>query len=308
MFESTRLRTLLEVARGGSLAAAADALGYTPSAVSQQIRVLEREAGCPLVERRGRTVALTPPGRVLAGHAERVVGQLAAARAELEAMAQLRAGELRLGWFSTAGAVLVPRVVAEFRRAHPAVALTLVEADPGEAAALLLDDELDLALVYRFPGDPELPASVAQRAIASDTTYLVVAPGHRLAGRARLTLPELEGEDFVQGVRHGPTLDTLPNACRAAGFEARVVLRTEEPNAWHGLVAAGVGVAVMPQLSLSALRDDLRAIPLDAPALVRTISLAEAPLSYRPPALAPMAALIEDAARELTDPALVDPG
>lgn len=296
------MRTLLEVARGGSLAAAAATLGYTPSAVSQQIRALEREAGCPLVERRGRTVALTPPGRVLAGHAEHVVGRLAAARAELEAITELRSGELRLGWFSTAGAVLIPRVVAAFRHEHPGVALTLVEADPGEAAELLLDAELDLALVYRFSGDPELPAAVTQRRIASESIYLVVARGHRMAGRARVTLPELEGEDFVQGVRHGPTLDTLPNACRAAGFEARVVLRTEEPNAWHGLVAAGVGVAVMPRLSLSALRDDLVAIPLDAPSLVRTISLAEAPVSYRPPALAPMARLIEAAARELSDP------
>ena len=201
--------------------------------------------------------------------------------------------------------MLIPRVVAAFRREHAAVALTLVEADPGEAAALLLGDELNLALVYHFPGDPRLPAGLAQRAIASERTYLVVAPGHRLAGRARVTLADLEGEDIVQGVRHGPTLDTLPNAYRAAGIETRVVLRTEEPNALHGLVAAGVGVAVIPRLSLSTLRDDLHAIPLDAPALVRTISLAEAPVSYRPPALAPMAAPVETATRKLTDPALV---
>ncbi len=119
MLDSRRLRVLLEVAHSGSLAAAADELGYTPSAVSQQIRALEREVGTVVLERRGRGVALTEPGRALAGHAQRIVDALAAAEAEVEAIAGLRAGGLRFGWFSTAGAIVVPRAIARFRRGIP---------------------------------------------------------------------------------------------------------------------------------------------------------------------------------------------
>src|SRR5215212_9937570 len=115
ILESRRLRVLLAVARTGSLAAAADRLGYTPSAISQQIRALERELGTVVAERHGRGVVLTEPGRVLAEHAQRIVDALGAAEAELEAIAGLRAGVLRFAWFSTAGAVLVPRAIARFR-------------------------------------------------------------------------------------------------------------------------------------------------------------------------------------------------
>ena len=137
MIDSRRLRVLLEVSRSGTIAAAADALGYTPSAVSQQLRALEREVGAPLTERRGRGVALTEPGRALAAHAAHVVDALGMAEAEVRAIAGLRAGSLRLGWFTTAGATLMPRAIARFRERQPAVDLALSEGDPDYCAAAL---------------------------------------------------------------------------------------------------------------------------------------------------------------------------
>jgi DNA-binding transcriptional LysR family regulator len=139
MLDSRRLRVLVAVERARSLAGAAEAMGYTPSAVSQQVRALEREVGAVLLERRGRGVTLTEPGAALARHARRVAEALDAAEAEVHAIAGLRAGTLRLGWFSTAGATLVPRAIARFRERFPEVGLVLEEADPDDCARRLLE-------------------------------------------------------------------------------------------------------------------------------------------------------------------------
>jgi DNA-binding transcriptional LysR family regulator len=299
MIESPRLRVLLAVARAGSLAGAAEALDYTPSAVSQQMRVLAREAGAPLLERRGRSVALTEPGRALARHAERVVEALDAAQAEVEAIAGLRSGLLRLGWFTTAGATLMPRAIARFSERHPEIELALVEGDPEECGALLRDGELDLALVYEFRLGAPLPRDVRSVELLEDRLYLALPRAHPLAGRAEIALEELAGERWIQGVRHGPTLDTVPSACREAGFEPQIAFRTDDHTAVLGLVAAGVGVALIPQIALPAGRRDIAVRPLEAHGLVRTVSVAMPPGLYTPPAAAAMTDLLASVAGEL---------
>jgi DNA-binding transcriptional LysR family regulator len=299
MLESRRLRVLLAVARGGSLAAAADELGYTPSAVSQQVRTLEREVGTVLLERRSRGVALTPPGSALAVHAQRVVDALAAAEAELEAIAGLRAGVLRFGWFSTAGATLVPRAIARFRDLHPGVALELEEADPDDCARRLREGELDLALVYEFADDRPLPDDLRLTPLLEDRLHVALPPHHRLAGRRRIRLSELAEETWIQGVRHGPTLATLPAACRAAGFEPRIGFQTDDPTAWQGLVAAGVGAAVIPQLALPTARADIVVRPLDSPSLRRRVSIARPPGRYRSAAVEAMIDALEQVGAQL---------
>jgi DNA-binding transcriptional LysR family regulator len=303
MLESRRLRVLLEVARTGSLAGAAAQLGYTPSAVSQQIRALERELGTVVLDRRGRGTALTEPGSALVAHAQRIVDALGAAQAEVEAIAGLRAGVLRFGWFSTAGAILVPRAIARFRREHPQIELVLDEADPDECVHRLREGELDLAVVYEFRDDEPLPADLRLTALLEDRLRLALPPGHRLADRPRIALTELADETWIQGVRRGSTLATLPAACRQAGFEPRIAFQTDDPMAWQGLVAAGVGVAVIPQLMLPTARRDIAVRELDAPSLVRKVSVAMPPGRYRPPAAAAMGQALSDVATELIDEA-----
>jgi molybdate transport repressor ModE-like protein len=301
MLESRRLRVLLEVARTGSLAAAAQELGYTASAVSQQIRALERELGTVVLERRGRGVALTEPGNALVDHAQRIVDALRAAEAEIQAIAGLRQGTLRFGWFSTAGATLVPRAIARFRDRHPQIALVLEEADPDECAHRLSEGELDLAVVYEFRDDEPLPAELRFSPLLEDRLRIALPADHRLARRKRIRMAELAPETWIQGVRHGSTLATLPDACRQAGFEPQIGFQTDDPMAWQGLVAAGVGVAVIPQLTLPTARRDIAVRELDAPSLVRKVSVAMPPGRHRPPSAEAMARALKEVAAELVD-------
>jgi DNA-binding transcriptional LysR family regulator len=301
MLNSGRLRVLLAVARTGSLAGAADQLGYTPSAVSQQIRALERELDIVVLERRGRGVALTEPGAALVVHAQRIADILTAAEDELEAIAGLRAGTLRLGWFSTAGATLVPRAIARFRRAHPDVNLILEEADPEICTQRLAQGELDLAVVYEFRFEAGLPPDLHTVPLLEDRLHIALPPGHRLAQRRRIRMAELAGETWIQGVRHGATVEIVPAACRDAGFEPHIAFQTDNPMAWQGLVAAGIGIAVIPRLTLPTARPDIVIRELAAPRLTRQISAVMAPGRYRPPAAQAMAQALTEVAAELID-------
>jgi DNA-binding transcriptional LysR family regulator len=310
MLDVRRLRVLREVARQGSFTAAAAALSYTPSAVSQQIAALEREAGATLVERGPRGVTLTEPGRVLAAGADQILGRLAAAELELQALAGVRAGLLRLGWFATAGATLMPRAIAAFQRRHPAVELDLFQGDPNECVPRLRARELELALVYEFELEPPLASDLEQVDLVDDPLNIGLPAGHPLAGRQRVRLGELAGERWIQGVRQGSTVEVLPRACRLAGFEPAVAFRTDDRIAVEGLVAAGVGVALIPQLTLPTARPDIVVRPLEATGLSRRVRAALPRGAYRPPAATAMLqvlpevcqGLVADAARRLGRP------
>jgi molybdate transport repressor ModE-like protein len=299
MLDARRLRVLAEVARCGSLSAAAAALDYTPSAVSQQIAALERETGATLLERGPRGVTLTEPGATLARHAERIMSGLDAAEADVRALADLRTGLLRIGWFTTAGATLMPRAIAAFRNKHPDVRLTLLESDPDDCERRLRERELDLALIYEFESEGAFAPDLPQVDLLTDRLRVALHPGHRLAGRRRLKLAELAQEPWIQGVRAGSTLAILPTACRAAGFEPIIAFRTEDHGAVEGLVAAGVGVGLVPELMLPSARADIALCEVTDPPLVRTVRAALAPGRYRSPAAAAMLEVLADVATEL---------
>jgi DNA-binding transcriptional LysR family regulator len=299
MLDVRRLRVLLEVARHGSFTAAARSLSYTPSAVSQQVATLEREAGATLVERGPRGVALTEPGRVLAREADEILGRLASAELELQALAGLRAGLLRLGWFATAGATLMPHAIAAFQRRHPAVELDLFEGDPDQCAPKLRARELELALVYQFELEPPVAPDLEQVPLVDDPLYIGLPANHRLVSRRRVSLADLAGERWIQGVRHGSTLDVLPRACRLVGFEPRIAFRTDDRSAVEGLVAAGVGVALIPQLTLPAARGDIAVRPLEAKGLARQVRAALPPGVYRPPAATAMLEVLREVCERL---------
>src|SRR5438270_8890666 len=150
MLDVKRMKVLREVAQRGSFSAAAEELGYTQPAISQQISALEREAGTRLLRRGARGVTLTDAGRALVEHSEAILTRLAAAEEELEAIAGLRGGRLRLASFPTAGATLVPLAIAMFSDRHPDVELSLIEAEPEDAISQLKAGEFDVALTFEY--------------------------------------------------------------------------------------------------------------------------------------------------------------
>ena len=289
MLNLARLRVLHEVARVGSLTAAAAELNYTTSAVSQQITLLERETGTRLLDRHPRGVRLTEAGRVLVEHTGAVLAELRAAEDELAAVQHGKGGRLRFASFPTANAALMPRAVAAFRPTHPDVELVLSERDRDDGLAEVAEHELDLALVYEFALVPVVvPAEVEVRPLLTDPVNIMLSEKHRLAKRRRLRLVDLAEETWIQGVRHGSTLDVLPRACRAAGFEPDILFRTDDQITVRGLVAAGLGIAMVPWLVVSTVPPGLVVRPLDEPALTRTVMTASP--SARP--LAATAAMI----------------
>src|SRR6476660_1463455 len=160
MLNAVRLRVLREVAYRGSFSAAAEALDYTQSAVSQQIATLEAETGVALLERHPRGVTLTAAGQTLVRHAEGILARLEAAEGALAAIAGLRGGRLRMASFASAGATLMPLAIANFTTSYPDVELTLAEGEPEEIVPRLRAGELDLALLFEFDDEEPLPADV----------------------------------------------------------------------------------------------------------------------------------------------------
>jgi DNA-binding transcriptional LysR family regulator len=263
MLSVPRLKVLKEVAYRGTISAAADALDYTQAAVSQQIATLETEAGMPLLERHPRGVTLTAAGQTLVGHAEGVLGRLEAAEAALSAIAGLRGGRLRMASFPTAGATLMPLAIAGFRSAYPDVELTLSEGEPEVIIPRLRAGELDLALLYEFAGEIPPRDDMTRIDLLEDPLYLAIPRDHRLAKRSRLKLEDLKGEAWVQTSRSSPGARHVVRSCHAAGFEPNVAFQSDDYQTIQGLVAAGVGVALIPELALSIVREDI---------LIRTLS------------------------------------
>src|ERR671937_40243 len=217
MLDVRRMRILREVAARGSFSAAAEALAYTQSAISQQIAALEREVGTKLVERNARGIRLTDAGEALVRHTEAVLANLAEAEAELEAIAGLRGGRVRLASFPSAGSAIVPQAIANFRSRHPAVELSLIEAEPDESLPRLRAGELDVALTY----SPSLVNEESLRGLdiehlLDDPFYLVLPAGHPLASKAKVRLKDLAGEPWINGTGACPCSATSPARCRLA--------------------------------------------------------------------------------------------
>ncbi len=249
MLNVGRLRVLREVAERGSFSAAAESLSYTQSAVSQQIAALEAQTGLALLERLPRGVRLTGAGRMLVEHTEGILAQLEAAEEELAALAGLRGGQLRMASFPTAGAALMPVAIASFRAAYPEVELTLAEGEPQEIAPRLRAGEFDIALLFEF-GEAQDTPNFKRVQLLEDPFYLALPRGHALAGKRVLRLAQLHGEAWVQTSAPSPCARHVVRCCHAAGFEPNVAFESDDYQTVQGLVAAGVGVALIPELAL----------------------------------------------------------
>jgi DNA-binding transcriptional LysR family regulator len=297
MLDVRRMRILREVASRGSFSAAAEALAYTQSAISQQIAALEREVGTKLVERNARGIRLTDAGEALVRHTEAVLANLAEAEAELEAIAGLRGGRVRLASFQTAGSALVPQAIAAFRRRHPGVELSMIEAEPDEAIPALRAGDLDVALVVEPNGITEEPGHGLDRTeLLDDPMYVALPLDHELCKRVRIRLKDLAAEQWINPPLTYPCSGFVTRACAAAGFEPHIAFETEDYGAVQGLVAAGVGIALIPELALATLRDDIVIRTLAGQAPVRHV-VAATLSGYRSPATEAML----DVLRETSD-------
>ncbi|MFF4268371.1 LysR family transcriptional regulator [Streptomyces sp. NPDC001536] len=248
MLDVRRMQVLRAVVSSGSVTGAATVLGYTPSAVSQQIAALEKEARTDLLERVGRGVRPTAAGLLLTEYADTISRQVAEAETALADLLAGRTGRLSVRYFATAGASLVAPAVARLRTEHPGVQIELKLIDPEDPLPDVREGRADLALVVG-------PRASGQEGVRFlhllDDPYLAVLPeGHPLAGAEALEMADLAEEPWVGSEWPGPCLDAQLAACEAAGFRPRFVVESEDYVTAQGFVAAGLGVSLIPRLGL----------------------------------------------------------
>jgi DNA-binding transcriptional LysR family regulator len=300
MLDVRKLRLLRELGRLGTIAAVAQAFSYTPSAVSQQLSALEREAGVPLVRRVGRRVELTPAGTGLAARAEPVLALLEEAAAALAAELDELAGELRIGAFPTAVRTLLPGALVALGSAHPRLELLVTELDPADVPDALRTGMLDIALVHEYdyvPAEPD-PA-LERRPLLAETIFLASAQTRPAEPR-----PPGRSDDAIRRCSGLPWIAASPGTlchlmaerlCQASGFSPRIRHRADDFATVLALVAAGQGVALVPELALPDAPDGVVLTPL--PARRRTLIACRAGTSAHP-AIAACTTAIKSATRD----------
>ena len=295
-----RLRAFALVLDLGSISAAASVLGYTQSAVSQQLAALEREVGTPLVDRSQRPLRSTRAGALLLPHVERVLAALGGAEAAVD---DLRGGtpRLRLAAFPSALSSFVPAAVRDLRRAHAQLVVQVLQLETREAVERVRDGDADLAVVHHMPGlaVPET-AGLQRRRLLVDHLHVVLPEGHRLARRDAVSLTDLEAESLILPRRDTPAgrfRSVVEHLCAQAGFAPRVAYELDDLAAVQAFVAAGIAVVPMHGLILATLPPGVTARPLaEQPAGSRTVE-ALAPAAARTPVVDDLLERLADAAR-----------
>ena len=305
MLNLGRLQVLCEVVSLGSFSAAAEALSYTQSAVSQSIARLEAETGAPLVVRGRRGITPTPAGAALVSHAERIFEQVRDAEADIAAAMGVRAGRLRVGSFPSGGATLMPPAVARFRRSHPDVVLTLEDGEPEEIVPRLRAGELDLALLYEFPGERprrrRLGAGLRSVRLLEDPIRVALPIEHPLAAKSKLVLADLRDEPWVQTSASSPYAKHVVSTCLRAGFEPTVAFESDDFDTVQGLVAAGVGVALIPRLALNRVHPAVAVRELRDGGPIRQVTVATVAGGAIAPAAGSMIQMLGDVAKRFDD-------
>ncbi|WP_217167057.1 LysR family transcriptional regulator [Streptomyces sp. AC512_CC834] len=289
MIEARHLRVLRAVASTGSFSAAGRELGCTQPAVSQQMKALESSVGTPLLVRTGREMRLTQAGEALARHAAGIIAGLTAAEEEVAAIAGLRAGRVRLVSFPSGSSTLVPTALAALRAAHPGTRVFLEEAEPPKSVGLLREGDCDVALAFRYEGaaGAEEWDDLVVRPLLTDRLVALVPERHRLArteGAGAVAIGELAREAWIAGCPR--CRGQLVEVCEGAGFTPRIDFATDDYPAVVGLVGAGLGVAVLPQLAVESVRPrGVRTVALE-PAVRREIVALTLPDLAQVPAVA----------------------
>lgn len=313
MLDVRRLRVLCEVARQGSFSSAAAALGYTQPAISRQIATLEAEVGTVLVRRVPQGAVLTDAGRLLVERGEAILARLTDVELELRALAGLEGGTLRLASFASAASSIVPLAIARFRERHPAVELAVVMADPADSLPRLRAGQLDLALSHdaqdigaargagadgRSAGAVLVGPAGAGAGVVTvggaggrdgvefvhlfdDPMYVAMPCGHPLEDAPQLGLADFAAEPWMLATSHScPDSRLFLRACHDAGFEPQIAFQNDDYPAILGFVAAGVGVAMIPDMVARGVRDDVVVRVLDPAPPPRPI-LAVLPAGFR---------------------------
>ena len=282
MLDVRRMRVLREVAVRGSFSAAAESLSFTQSAVSQQIAALEREAGCKLVQRNARGIRLTEAGEALVRHADAILARLSEAEAELEAIAGLRGGRLRLavlrvrrGVADAAGDRGLPRraprrrAVADHHRARGPSRSCARRDRPRDRLRSRIRSEVD---------------GIARQHLIADPMFIAMPADHPLAHKRNLRLADLADDAWIASARDCECNRLINRACAIAGFDPRIAFETDDYTAMQGFVAAGVGVSLIAELGLTSVRDDIVVRSLGRETPMREIYAATAPTPTARPA------------------------
>ena len=290
-----------EVAERASFSGAALALDYTQSVVSHHVAQLERELGVTLVERGKRPVRLTPAGERLHAHSGTILGAARSAEADLRAVAGLETGTLRMGAFLTACASFVPAAIGAFISEHPRVDVRLEQLEPPASLLRLTSGELDLAVVFTEQADsPEPDPRLARVKLADDPYRVALPPGHRLARRREVALADLRDERFTAprpeggGLRYRAMLERL---CRDAGFSPNLAYAVDDVTVARAFVAAGLTVAVVPDMTIARPRPDVAVRPLRGIDPHRPVDVMWVG-DRRSPGIAPMVAALSAAAQQ----------
>lgn len=303
VFDVRRLLVLQEVARCGSLSAAATALNYTTSAVSQQISALERELGVAVLVRGPGGAVPTPAGTRLLEHAATILGAVAAAERDLRQGPNAAPDQLRVASFASAAALILAPALARFRVAYPGVRLRLVPADPEDGVVLLRHGGADVAVVTEVPGDAPAFPGLLTIPVYEDEFVVMLPRTHRLAGAPEVDLAALAGDEWVVSSATGTCPDSrvFRKACERAGFIPSVTFTPEDHLAVQGLVAAGLGVSLVPSLAVRQNRDDVVVRRVSGRPPVRRVALALRHSPRSGTALAVLVAMVGSVGERSTD-------
>lgn len=276
------LRAIEALAAYGSMTAAAGALGYTPSAISQQIARLEKDTHQPLIERRGRSTSLTAAGRILAESASRIVIELESMNAELQAQANAVTGILTIAVFPTAARGVVPIAAQELCESWPDLELRLIEADSHRAVELVARGSVDLAIAHDWRIMPlELPDGLQSMHLGNDASDVLVHFSHRLAARTSVEFAELSEDSWLYepgSVTHDLLLNTYSKTPNVARFTHMI----GEYASQIAMVGAGLGVALVPRMGREPLPPSVRAIAVRSAPLRRIYGVWRTQTGRRP--------------------------
>ena len=291
-----QLRMLREVAHRGTLAAAADALGYTPSAVSQQLGALERSTGIAVLERIGRGVRLTDAGRELVRHADGLLAGMEAARAALESVGGEARGTVELSVYESVASTLLPDVLDRLAIRHPDLELRTREIDPDQAIDAVARGEIDLAFSIDYLHAPAANRAGVQRELVVEDHFHVVVPDSHPITAPTVALDDLAGERFISSPLDLSCGRCVAVACRAAGFEPDVAHQLDDYPTTLRLVAAGHGIGLVPDLGLVHPPPGLRILDLETP-VIRFVQLAFRDASAGRPAIRAVRDVVADVGR-----------
>ncbi|MET0136109.1 MAG: LysR family transcriptional regulator [Kibdelosporangium sp.] len=297
MLDVRRMQVLRAVVTSGSVTAAATNLGYTPSAISQQVAALEKQAGVALLERVGRGVRPTAAGRLLTEYAAVISKHVAEAETALADLRAGRTGRLVIRYFATAGAALVPPALARMRREHPGVQVDLKLVDPEDPLPEVVRGRADLAIIVQQRD--RLNPGVKLVHLLDDPYRAVLPRGHRLAAKRVLDLTDLAEEPWVGNeYPPGPCLEVMMDACASAGFSPNFVVESEDYATAQGFVAAGLGISLIPRLGLGNRHPSVVVRKVRNPEPIRAIYAAVRETSLNQPALLGLLAALRDAAKQ----------